>query len=143
MLILIDMRPGGYIWVFFLLIVVFTNDTGAFYSGRLFGKHKLYEAVSPNKTWEGSIGGLISSFVVAPIFLSFFRIQEFNLAILILVLLISVMGQIGDLVESMLKRTYGIKDSGKILPGHGGILDRIDALLFAIPVLYIYLAWTV
>jgi phosphatidate cytidylyltransferase len=143
MLILIDMRPDGNIWIFFLLIVIFTNDTGAFYSGRLFGRHKLYESVSPNKTWEGAIGGLISSFIAAAIFLYFSRIHGLMLDIFILVLLLSVMAQIGDLVESMLKRIYGIKDSGRILPGHGGMLDRIDALLFSIPVLYIYLTWTI
>jgi phosphatidate cytidylyltransferase len=143
MLILIDMSPGGNIWIFFLLIVIFTNDTGAFYSGRLFGRHKLYESVSPNKTWEGSVGGMTSSLIVALIFLYFFKIHELKPDILILVLLLSVMAQIGDLVESMLKRIYGIKDSGRILPGHGGLLDRIDALLFSIPVLYIYLTWTI
>jgi phosphatidate cytidylyltransferase len=143
MLILIDMRPDGSIWIFFLLIVIFTNDTGALYSGKLFGRHKLYEAVSPNKTWEGAVGGLISSFIAAAIFLYFSRIQGLMPDIFILVLLLSVMGQIGDLVESMLKRIYGIKDSGRILPGHGGLLDRVDALLFSIPVLYIYLTWTI
>jgi len=143
MLILIDMRPEGNIWILFLLIVIFTNDTGALYIGRLFGRHKLYESVSPNKTWEGAVGGLISSFVAAAIFLYFSRIHGLMLDIFILVLLLSVMGQIGDLVESMLKRIYGIKDSGRILPGHGGMLDRIDALLFSIPVLYIYLTWTI
>jgi len=143
MLILIDMRPEGNIWILFLLIVIFTNDTGALYIGRLFGRHKLYESVSPNKTWEGAVGGLISSFIAAAIFLYFSRIHGLMLDIFILVLLLSVMAQIGDLVESMLKRIYGIKDSGRILPGHGGMLDRIDALLFSIPVLYIYLTWTI
>lgn len=143
MLILIDMRPDGNIWIFFLLIVIFTNDTGALYSGKLFGRHKLYEAVSPNKTWEGAVGGLISSFIAAAIFLYFSSIHGQMLDIFILVLLLSVMAQVGDLVESMLKRVYGIKDSGRILPGHGGMLDRIDALLFSIPVLYVYLTWTI
>ena len=143
MLIMIDMRPQGNIWIFFLLTVIFANDTGAFYLGSLFGKHKLYEAVSPNKTLEGAIGGLIGSFIVAPIFLNIFKIHELNPTILILVLLLSVTAQIGDLAESMLKRIHCIKDSGKILPGHGGLLDRIDGLLFSIPVLYVYLAWTI
>ena len=143
MLIMIDIGPQGKMWIFFLLTVIFANDTGAFYLGSLFGKHKLYEAVSPNKTWEGAVGGLISSLIVAPIFLNIFKIHELNPGILILVLLLSAMAQIGDLVESMLKRTYGIKDSGKILPGHGGLLDRIDGILFSIPVLYVYIAWTI
>jgi len=143
MLILIDMCPQGHIWIFFLLIVIFANDTGAFYSGRLLGKHKLYEAVSPNKTWEGAVGGLVGSLIAALIFLYFFKINELKPSILILVLLLSAMAQIGDLAESMLKRIYGIKDSGKILPGHGGLLDRIDAILFSIPVLYVYITWTI
>jgi phosphatidate cytidylyltransferase len=143
MLILIDLRPEGNIWIFFLLIVIFTNDTGALYSGMLFGRHKLYESVSPNKTWEGAVGGLISSYIAAVVFLYFSKIHGLMLDIFILVLLLSLMAQIGDLVESMLKRMYGIKDSGRILPGHGGVLDRIDALLFSIPVLYVYLTWTI
>lgn len=139
LLILIDLRPKGPIWIFFLLIVVFASDTGAFYFGRLLGRHKLYEAVSPNKTWEGAIGGLIASIVAASLFIRLFGPCTLDLKVLILVVILSIAGQIGDLCESMLKRTHGVKDSGHLLPGHGGILDRIDGLLFAIPVLYIYL----
>ena len=143
MLIMIDMRPEGKIWIFFLLSVIFANDTGAFYLGRLFGKHKLYEVVSPNKTWEGAVGGLISSFIVSMVFLNISNVHVLDLNILILVFALSLTAQIGDLVESMLKRNHGIKDSGKILPGHGGILDRVDGLLFSIPILYVYLVWTI
>ena len=139
LLILIELRPQGPIWIFFLLTVVFASDTGAFYFGRLMGKHKLYEAVSPNKTWEGAIGGLATSIVAASIFIRLIGPCTLDLKVMILVMILSVAGQIGDLCESMLKRNHGVKDSGHLLPGHGGILDRIDGLLFAIPVLYVYL----
>lgn len=127
------------IWIFFLLVVLFANDTGAFYSGKLFGKHKLYESVSPKKTWEGSIGGLLSAFVVGIAFLKIFRLHSVDMSMIIIIFMLSVAGQIGDLAESMLKRNFNAKDSGELLPGHGGVLDRIDSLLFAAPVLYIYL----
>ncbi|MBN1624995.1 MAG: CDP-archaeol synthase [Deltaproteobacteria bacterium] len=141
MIILIDFQPMGKIWILFLLAVIFANDTGAFYAGKTIGRHRLYREVSPNKTWEGAVGGLILGLIVACIFLSIdiLRIHSLDMGILFLVILLSVAAQIGDLVESMIKRTYGIKDSGGILPGHGGLLDRIDGLLFAIPVLYAYM----
>lgn len=139
MLMIIDRFPGGNIWIFFLLAVIFSSDTGAFYCGRLFGKHKLHETVSPKKTWEGAIGGLLASIVIAFWFLRILHIHRIDAGIMALVLALSISGQIGDLAESVLKRSHGIKDSGRILPGHGGILDRIDGILFAIPVLYIYL----
>lgn len=143
MLIMIDMCPQGNMWIFFLLAVIFANDTAAFYIGSLLGRHKLYEKISPRKTWEGAAGGLIGSLIVALLFLSIIQIHEKNQGIIILVLLLSVVAQIGDLSESLLKRISGIKDSGKILPGHGGILDVIDGLLFAIPVMYLYLYWII
>jgi len=143
MLVLIDMRPNGKIWIFFLLAVIFANDTGAFYFGRLLGKHKLYEAISPNKTWEGAVGGLIFSFAAAMIFIFFLAVHKLNITLIFLVLALAVTAQVGDLAESMLKRYHGIKDSGKILPGHGGLLDRIDSLLFCIPVLYLFLTWMI
>ena len=140
LLLLIDMRPKGPLWIFFLLTVIFASDTGAFYFGRLMGRHKLYEAVSPNKTWEGAVGGLITSIVAASLFIRLIGPCPLDLKILILAGILSAAGQIGDLCESMLKRKHGVKDSGRILPGHGGILDRIDGLLFAVPVLYVYLS---
>ena len=130
---------NGAMWIFFLLTVIFANDTGAFYFGKLFGRHKLYPLISPNKTWEGSIGGLLTSFFAAFVFLRIIIIHPVNIKIFLLVLSLSVIGQIGDLLESMLKRNHGIKDSGNIIPGHGGILDRLDSILFSIPVLYVYL----
>ena len=148
MLIQVDMKylfnhSVSGIWIFFLLVNTFANDTGAFYSGKLFGKHKLYESVSPKKTWEGSIGGLLFAFMVAIFFLKLFRLHAIDFPIIILIFLLSVAGQVGDLAESMLKRNFNVKDSGELLPGHGGVLDRIDSLLFAAPVLYIFLMMTI
>jgi phosphatidate cytidylyltransferase len=139
MLAMIDGIPGGRLWIFFLLIVVFAGDTGAFYFGRHFGRRKLYEAISPKKTWEGAIGGLGSSVLFGLLFLLIFSHHPLNLNVFILILLLSGAGQVGDLAESMLKRNSGIKDSGRILPGHGGMLDRIDGLLFSIPFFFGYL----
>jgi len=143
LLILIDMHSNGNIWIFFLLAVIFANDTGAFYAGKTLGRHKLYREVSPNKTWEGAIGGLILGMVIEFIFLKIdpLKVHNPDLSILCIVILLSIASQVGDLVESMIKRIYGVKDSGSILPGHGGMLDRIDGLLFAIPVLYAYVAF--
>ena len=131
------------VWIFFLLVITFANDTGAFYSGKLFGKHKLYETVSPKKTWEGSIGGLIFAFVVGIAFFKIFKLHPVNPFAFLLIFLLSFAGQVGDLAESMLKRNFNVKDSGVLLPGHGGVLDRIDSLLFAAPVLYVYLKMTI
>ena len=141
MLVLIDIRPNGKIWIFFLLTVIFANDTGAFYFGRFFGKHKLYESISPNKTWEGAFGGLLCSVIAATWFMHLLHLHPMDIAVFVLVLALSIAGQIGDLSASMLKRNHGVKDSGKILPGHGGMLDRIDGLLFSIPILYLFLNW--
>lgn len=141
LLSLIYFRPLGRAWVFFLLAVVFAGDTGAFYAGKAMGKHKLHPRVSPGKTWEGAVGGWIGSLIVATVFLVFVPLRPLNLQVLALVTLLSAAAQIGDLAESLLKRNHGIKDSGQILPGHGGLLDRIDGLLFAIPILFVYLLW--
>ena len=139
-LAIIARLPQGRMWVFFILAVIFAGDTGSFYFGRLFGKHKLTQ-ISPGKTWEGAIGGLIANVVSAGIFGYLFFPSLSVISIMLLAMVIGISGQIGDLAESMLKRMSNIKDSGKILPGHGGILDRIDGLLFAIPVLFIYLSY--
>jgi len=144
LILFIDKYPNGNIWIFFLLATIILSDTGAFYGGRWFGRHKLYPAVSPGKTWEGAFGGLLLS-LLAPLFFFFVFPAIFPLqkALFILALLLSVAGQIGDLSESMLKRSSGIKDSGSLLPGHGGMLDRVDGLLFAIPILYLYIRWSI
>jgi phosphatidate cytidylyltransferase len=139
--------PEGKYWIIFLITVIFSSDTGAFYLGKFFGRHKLHAAISPKKTWEGAFGGLLGSLVGALIFLNilnfFFKINlhSLDLNILILTLFMSLVGQIGDLVESMLKRNHGVKDSGSLLPGHGGMLDRADGILFASPILYMYISF--
>lgn len=142
LLIFIKALEGGTLWVIWLLIVIFANDTGAFYTGTFFGHKKLSPSISPNKTIEGSIGGaaigMLAGFVFCQLFfgnlsLSFLAIPG--------ALMLAIAGQIGDLFESAMKRASKIKDSGRMLPGHGGMLDRIDGLLLAIPVLYVYLVY--
>ena len=133
--------PKGRVWVFFVLAVVFAGDTGAFYGGRFFGRHKLYPSISPGKTWEGAVGGFLASLLVALAFFLFTHLSESLITMIGLAACLSIAGQVGDLVESMVKRVHGVKDSGNLLPGHGGVLDRIDGLLFAIPVLYLSLAF--
>jgi phosphatidate cytidylyltransferase len=135
--------PGQPYSAEFTLVFFFTlwaNDTGAYLSGRSFGKRKLFPKISPNKTWEGTIGGAILALLIAYncsiYFTSLSRVEWVILAAIVVIL-----GSLGDLVESMLKRSYGIKDSGTILPGHGGILDRFDGLLIAAPVVFSYIVF--
>ncbi len=120
------------------LIILWSNDTGAYLSGRAMGRTKLFERISPNKTWEGFIGGVVLAMVVAYSLEHFFgslsKIEWISIAAII-----GIFGTLGDLVESMLKRSLGIKDSGQILPGHGGFLDRFDGLLIAAPLVYVLL----
>ncbi len=125
----------------FILVFFFTlwsSDTGAFLAGKAFGKHKLFAKISPNKTWEGTIGGAILA-LSAAYFCSFYYTEMTALEWMIMALIIVVFGSFGDLVESMLKRNNNVKDSGRILPGHGGILDRFDGLLIASPVVFAFL----
>ena len=133
---------GGTLWILWLLIVIFANDTGAFYTGTYFGKHKLAPNISPNKTIEGSLGGAAASLVLGFVFsLIFFHDFMLSLTMAPCSLVLAGAGQVGDLFESAMKRVSHIKDSGRILPGHGGMLDRIDGLLLAIPILYSYLVF--
>lgn len=120
------------------LIMLWANDTGAYLSGRSFGKHKLFERISPNKTWEGFIGGVLLALVIALNLEQYFgTLPKWQWASMALI--IGVFGTLGDLVESMLKRSLGVKDSGNILPGHGGLLDRFDGLLMAAPLVFFFL----
>jgi phosphatidate cytidylyltransferase len=132
------LRNGGdgMIWVFLLICLVFSNDIGAFYTGTFLGRHKLCPSVSPGKTIEGSLGGLTACFIVGIAFRLFLLPGLAWGWFLVSILSIAVAGPVGDLFESIIKRSGNIKDSGSILPGHGGLLDRIDALLFASPVAY-------
>jgi phosphatidate cytidylyltransferase len=120
-------------WIVLTLVVTWWNDTGGYFAGRAFGKHKLFERISPKKTWEGAVGGLFLA-TVGALGVKYFWIPELPFwAAALIALGASVLGPLGDLSESMFKRAFGAKDSGKLLPGHGGMLDRIDALLFNAP----------
>lgn len=121
------------------LIILWTNDTGAYLTGRAFGRTKLFERISPNKTWEGFIGGVLLAVLISLLFPLFWEAGLSRVQWGVIALLVGVFGTLGDLVESMLKRSLGIKDSGNILPGHGGILDRFDGLLIAAPLVYLFL----
>lgn len=124
-----------------LLLIVWATDSLAYFTGRAIGKTPLAPAISPKKTWEGSVGGFIGAVLFA-VLLKLFVLPILSWQDAIVCAVIGgIIGQIGDLVESQLKRTYGVKDSGKILPGHGGILDRIDGLILVMPLYYLYLSY--
>jgi phosphatidate cytidylyltransferase len=126
----------GKQWVLFLIATVWAGDISAFLSGSLFGKHKLYPKISPNKTYEGLAGAIVGSIIVALSFALLFVPQlEIGLCILLAIGL-GVLGQLGDFTESMLKRSAHAKDSGSLIPGHGGMLDRLDSFLFSAPFLH-------
>ncbi len=137
-LVLLRQTPFGVQWLFVIMLIVMTNDSAAYYTGSAFGKHRLYPLVSPKKSIEGAVGGLIGSLcgVLAAKF-TFFPQLTFSDAV-VTALVIGVVGQTGDLFESLLKRSFGVKDSGTIIPGHGGVLDRMDSILFAAPITYYY-----
>jgi len=133
------MTPHGRGRALWMVLLVWAGDTGAFYLGTMFGKHKLYPKVSPKKSIEGVIGGILSALVVGAVAKWFLTVDITLREVLVLAPILLILGQLGDFSESMLKRGAGAKDSGKILAGHGGILDRIDSFLFTIPFFYIYL----
>lgn len=132
---------GGVAWIFLALAIPWCGDTGAYFAGRTFGRRKLYELVSPKKTVEGFVGGLLASVggALAVRALGLPEVPALHAAALGLVGGAAAVA--GDLSESMLKRAFGVKDSGRIMPGHGGLLDRIDSLLFVVPLLYGYAVW--
>lgn len=120
----------------FLFVIIWLNDTGAYITGMLIGKHKMFPRISPKKTWEGLAGGLFFAFLASWLMRPIIPDIPDNQA-WILTLAIVMSGTLGDLAESAFKRTAGVKDSGKFMPGHGGLLDRFDSLLFAVPVVYL------
>lgn len=132
------LAPYNFHYVLGIILLIWASDTGAYLVGSLIGKNKLYERISPGKTWEGSIGAAILNIGCAYVISLWFPELAFKHWAVISIL-VSIFGTIGDLVESMLKRQAGVKDSGKIMPGHGGILDRFDSLLFVSPFIYAYL----
>ncbi|MEC2076947.1 phosphatidate cytidylyltransferase [Metabacillus fastidiosus] len=136
---LIETRTEGIEYIFYALFLIWVTDSGAYFVGRSLGKRKLWPEISPNKTVEGAIGGIICAIVFAWIYRIFTDLPMTFIEMTIITALLSAFGQIGDLVESALKRHYQIKDSGTILPGHGGILDRFDSLLFVLPILHLLL----
>lgn len=133
----------GRNWIFFTLFITFASDATALFVGRAWGRRHLAPRISPGKTWEGAIGGILGAIVVSLLF----RLPtplELNLSwaqAILLGSLVSIFGQLGDLAESLFKRNMGVKDSGRLVPGHGGFLDRMDSILFAGVVVYYYVIW--
>ena len=137
----IPLRERSPHWLMFALLVNWAGDIGAYYVGRSFGRHKLAEQVSPRKTWEGAVGSLVASSLFAGGYLLWFVGGLPVWRVLALTLAANASGQLGDLAESAMKRGAHVKDSGTLLPGHGGMLDRVDSTLFALPVIYAYLQY--
>jgi phosphatidate cytidylyltransferase len=137
----------GRSWVYLTMLTVFANDTGAFFVGRALGRHKLAPAVSPAKTWEGAAGGLVCSILGAIVIaLVLSLVSEYTFVgwqVIVLGIIVSIFAQLGDLVESLLKRNTGTKESGGLLPGHGGVLDRFDSIIFVGAVVYYYVLWVI
>jgi phosphatidate cytidylyltransferase len=132
--------PDGRPWVYFALFTTWVSDTAAYFIGRKFGKHKLAPDISPGKTWEGAIGGLAGAALTSIMFFTptIIQLPASYRELIPLSLLVSALGQAGDLIESLMKRNMAVKDSGILLTGHGGILDRIDSLIFAGAVVYYF-----
>ena len=152
----------GSFFLLYLLLLVWAGDIFAYFIGKPFGRHRMSPRVSPNKTWEGAIASVIASVAVGILMFHYAQpissalmqahlIERQNgifgqtslISVIVLSIVLNIAAQVGDLVESLIKRGAGVKDSGAILPGHGGMLDRVDALLFAAPVLWCFAAWHV
>ena len=148
----LDAGDAGRNWVFFALFTTFASDTTAFFIGRVLGRHRLAPHISPGKTWEGAIAGVFGAIIISLLFIlpklltisNPLYLQDFSYwQAILLGLVVSVFGQLGDLIESLLKRNMGVKDSSQLIPGHGGFLDRIDSVVFAGVVVYYYVIWVV
>lgn len=134
---------NGRGWVFLVILCTFASDIFAYLFGKMFGKHKMAPYISPNKTWEGAVAGVIGSIILSAAVTYLFNLpMNYGLAV-ILGVLVSVFGQMGDFVKSLFKRNMAVKDSGNILPGHGGFLDRMDSILFAGVLVYYFVIVTI
>jgi phosphatidate cytidylyltransferase len=166
MALLVEIRrqPAGAIWVIYTLLAVWAGDIFAYFVGKSLGRHRMSPRISPKKTWEGAIASILASIIIGTLWFQhapgissvllskglidrrsgMFGLEQPHLwPIVLLSAAVNLAAQLGDLVESFIKRGAGVKDSGSILPGHGGMLDRIDAMLFAVPVVWAYTAWRV
>ncbi len=141
LLVWVWQQPDGRFHLLFALIVIWAGDTAGYYGGKYLGKHKSSPRISPNKTWEGTAASLGAGLLVGTVAAIYFWGGNSYAEPITLAALLNVAGQFGDLAESGLKRRAGVKDSSGLIPGHGGVLDRIDALLFAAPVLWYYWLW--
>jgi phosphatidate cytidylyltransferase len=141
--VLLRESPDGRDWVLLTLLTVWIGDTGAYFVGRPLGRHKLAPQVSPGKTWEGAAGGQIAGFLAVAGLTAAFDLDIGVGHVIALGLLVPAAALVGDLAESAIKRGLGVKDSSGLVPGHGGVLDRLDSLLFAAPTVYWYLRWLV
>ena len=134
----VRLLPDGVGWIILACGLAWGSDAGAYFVGRAMGRTKLYEKVSPNKTWEGAIGGVVVAVLTAYAIRAVLSIDISALELAVLAPVGAAAGQVGDLAESLLKRSVGVKDSGRIMPGHGGLFDRLDALMFTGPVVFAY-----
>jgi phosphatidate cytidylyltransferase len=162
LLVAIRQQPAGAIWTIFTLLAVWSGDIFAYFVGKAIGRHRMSPEISPKKTWEGAIASIVASIIIGTLWIhsapgisstllrlglidrrdGMFGLEQPQLwPIILLSAVVNIAAQLGDLVESLIKRGAGVKDSGAILPGHGGMLDRIDAMLFAVPVVWAYGAW--
>jgi phosphatidate cytidylyltransferase len=162
LLVAIRQQPAGAIWTIFTLLAVWAGDIFAYFIGKSFGRHRMSPEISPKKTWEGAAASIVASMIIGTLWIQhapgissallrvglierrdgMFGLEQPQLwPIVLLSAVVNLAAQLGDLVESLIKRGAGVKDSGTILPGHGGMLDRIDAMLFAVPVVWAYGAW--
>jgi phosphatidate cytidylyltransferase len=130
------LRAQSVHWLFFALALNWSGDSVAYYAGRAFGKHRLAPLVSPKKSWEGAAGSVAGSIIFGVLYMGYFEPLTPVWKIVTIAILANIAGQVGDLAESAMKRGAGVKDSGHILPGHGGLLDRVDSSLFALPVVF-------
>jgi len=140
-LVMLRQTQFGVQWLMVIMLIVMTNDSAAYYTGGAFGRNRLYPLVSPKKSIEGALGGLVGS-ICGTLLAKFTFFQQLTLMdALTTAIVIGMLGQAGDLFESLLKRSFGVKDSGTIFPGHGGVLDRLDSILFAAPATYYYVVY--